>query len=141
MLISGAIKHGGNVCKVKFGLEDHGDEYVFNIWDRVPGVPAEKRVKVFEKIESTGRTGLGLPLIRDLIEKQDGRLWYEHIICSPAMIFPALFLHMPSFPAICRLVRPSISYRCRTWLFTVPSISMLLIHVFVTRLIIKSPNR
>jgi signal transduction histidine kinase len=77
-LISNAIKYGGEGCKISFGREDHGHEYVFNVWDSGPGVPAEKREKVFEKFESTGGTGLGLPISRDLIEKHGGKLWYEH---------------------------------------------------------------
>lgn len=77
-LISNAIKYGGEGCKISFGREDHGYEYVFNVWDSGPGVPAEKREKVFEKFESTGSTGLGLPISRDLIEKHGGKLWYEH---------------------------------------------------------------
>jgi PAS domain S-box-containing protein len=77
-LITNAIKYGGEGCKISFGREDHGHEYVFNVWDSGPGVPAEKREKVFEKFESTGGTGLGLPISRDLIEKHGGKLWYEH---------------------------------------------------------------
>ena len=77
-LISNAINYGGELCKISFGREDHGYEYVFNVWDSGPGVPAEKREKVFEKFESTGSTGLGLPISRDLIEKHGGKLWYEH---------------------------------------------------------------
>ena len=77
-LISNAIKYGGKRCTISFGREDHGDEYVFNVWDSGPGVPAEKREKMFDKFESTLGTGLGLPISRDLIEKHGGKLWYEH---------------------------------------------------------------
>lgn len=77
-LISNAINYGGEGCIISFGREDHGHEYVFNVWDSGPGVPAEKREKVFEKFESSGSTGLGLPISRDLIEKHGGKLWYEH---------------------------------------------------------------
>ena len=77
-LINNAIKFGGEGCEISFGREDHEYEYVFNVWDSGPGVPAEKREKIFDKFESTGSTGLGLPISRDLIEKHGGKLWYEH---------------------------------------------------------------
>ncbi len=77
-LIGNAIKYGGKGCTISFGWEDHGHEYVFNIWDSGPGVPEKKREKIFEKFESTGSTGLGLTISRDLIEKLGGKLWYEH---------------------------------------------------------------
>lgn len=77
-LISNAIKYGGKGCRISFGREDHGDKYVFNVWDSGPGVPLEKREKIFEKFESTASTGLGLPISRDLIERHGGKLWYEH---------------------------------------------------------------
>ena len=77
-LISNAIKYSGQGCQISFGWEDHGDEYVFNVWDSGPGVPEEKREKIFEKFESTGSTGLGLSISRDLIENLGGKLWYEH---------------------------------------------------------------
>ena len=77
-LISNAIKYGGTGCTISFGREDHGDTYVFNVWDSGPGVPPDKREKIFEKFESTASTGLGLPISRDLIERHGGELWYEH---------------------------------------------------------------
>ncbi len=48
------------------------------VWDSGPGVPEEKRVKIFEKFESTGSTGLGLAISRDPAGRLDGKLWYEH---------------------------------------------------------------
>jgi PAS domain S-box-containing protein len=77
-LIGNAIKYGGKGCTISFGREDHGDKYVFNVWDSGPGVPPDKREKIFEKFESTASTGLGLAISRDLIEKHGGNLWYEH---------------------------------------------------------------
>jgi len=77
-LISNAIRYGGKGCKISFGREDHGDEYVFNVWDSGPGAAEKEREKMFEKFESAGGTGLGLPISRDLIEKHGGKLWYEH---------------------------------------------------------------
>ncbi len=77
-LISNAIRYGGEACKISFGREDHGNEYIFNVWDSGPGVPEEKRERIFEKFESTASTGLGLPISRNLIEKHGGKLWYEH---------------------------------------------------------------
>jgi len=76
-LISNAIKYGGKGCTISFGREEHDEEYVFNVWNSGPGVPEEKREKIFQKFESTGSTGLGLTISCDLIEKHGGKLWYE----------------------------------------------------------------
>lgn len=77
-LLSNAVKYGGKGCTISFGREDHGDKYVFNVWNSGLGVPEEKRERIFEKFESAGSTGLGLPISRDLIEKHGGNLWYEN---------------------------------------------------------------
>jgi len=77
-LISNAIRYGGKGCKISFGREDHGDKYILNVWNSGLGVPPEKREKIFEKFESTGGTGFGLAISRQLIEKHGGELWYEH---------------------------------------------------------------
>jgi signal transduction histidine kinase len=64
--------------KISFGYEDHGDEYVFNVWDSGKGVPSEKRDRLFEKYDSEKGSGLGLAKIKECIEKYGGRVWYEN---------------------------------------------------------------
>jgi PAS domain S-box-containing protein len=76
-LISNAIRYGGTGCTISFGREDHGDEYVFNVWNSGPGIPEEKRAKLFTRFQSTSSTGLGLPISRDLVGKLGGKFWYE----------------------------------------------------------------
>jgi signal transduction histidine kinase len=83
-LISNAIKFGGKGCTISFGWEDRGSEYVFNVWNSGPSVPEERRKNIFEKFESTGSTGLGLPISRDLIEKHGGKLWYDQTASNHA---------------------------------------------------------
>ena len=79
-LLSNAIKYGGKGCTISFGREDHGDKYVLNVWNSGSGVPEERRERIFEKFESDGSTGLGLPISRDLIGKHGGNLWYENTV-------------------------------------------------------------
>jgi len=76
-LLSNAIRYGGRGCTISFGREDHGDKYVFNVWNSGPGVPEVKRGRLFERFESAHSTGLGLSISGALIEKHGGALWYE----------------------------------------------------------------
>jgi len=76
-LLSNAIRYGGRGCTISFGREDHGNNYVLNVWNSGPGLPKDKREKLFERFESSGSTGLGLSISRNLIEKHGGKLWYE----------------------------------------------------------------
>jgi PAS domain S-box-containing protein len=76
-LISNAIRYGGTGCTISFGREDHGDEYVFNVWNSGPEIPEERREKLFTRFQSASSTGLGLPISRDLVGKLGGKFWYE----------------------------------------------------------------
>jgi signal transduction histidine kinase len=76
-LISNAMRYGGTGCTISFGREDHGDEYVFNVWNSGPRMPEEKRAKLFTRFQSSSSTGLGLPISRDLVGKLGGKFCYE----------------------------------------------------------------
>jgi signal transduction histidine kinase len=56
-----------------------GDVVVFSVADRGPGIPAEQRELVFEPFQRLERdqnapgTGLGLTVVRDVVQAHDGR--------------------------------------------------------------------
>lgn len=60
-----------------------GDAVEISVVDAGPGVPAEMRGRIFERFvrgEGGGGspgTGLGLPIVRALVEAQGGRVWLE----------------------------------------------------------------
>ena len=51
-------------------------EFVIEIIDTGPGIPADKHDEIFEAYYTTkpGGTGLGLPICRRIIEEHDGHL-------------------------------------------------------------------
>ncbi|MBP8644712.1 MAG: PAS domain-containing sensor histidine kinase [Syntrophobacteraceae bacterium] len=84
-LFSNAIKYGGRGCTIAFGFEDHGDKYRLNVYNSGKVVPVEHRDKLFTRfyrVETGDKTasdgvGLGLYLIREIIRKHGGDIWYE----------------------------------------------------------------
>lgn len=78
-LIGNAIKYGGDNCVIAFGFEDAGSHYKLNVYNSGPAVPEKERDKIFEKFYSVASkgSGIGLWIIRNLIRKHGGDMWYE----------------------------------------------------------------
>ncbi len=85
-LIGNAIKHHGQIdgC-VEIAEEDLGDRYRFSIADNGPGIPeGESRWRIFEifqtlnsPTDSTENTGIGLALVKKIVEGEGGQLWLD----------------------------------------------------------------
>lgn len=69
-----APENGSPVLEVATGIE--GNFAVLSISDTGPGVPAEARDRIFEPLYSTRSfgVGLGLPLVKKIVEQHDGRI-------------------------------------------------------------------
>lgn len=84
-LFKNAVKYGGKGCRIAFGFEDHGSYYRLNVYNSGTPIPEEHRARLFTKfgrIESENRpvqdgVGLGLFLIKEIIGKHGGAIWYE----------------------------------------------------------------
>jgi PAS domain S-box-containing protein len=84
-LFRNAIKYGGKGCTIAFGFEDHGSWYRLNVYNSGEPIPEAHRDKLFTefgRIASEGGKppdglGLGLYLIREIIRKHGGDIWYE----------------------------------------------------------------
>jgi signal transduction histidine kinase len=77
-LIDHAIKacHGAPSPTIDIGYERRGEELRCFVRDNGAGLPAEDRTKLFEAPQN-GRVGLGLALVKRIIEAQGGRIWAE----------------------------------------------------------------
>jgi len=84
-LFRNAIKYGGKGCTLAFGFEIRGSCYQFNVYNSGHPIPEQFRDKLFSKfsrIEECGEQdsegmGLGLYLVKEIIQKHGGDIWYE----------------------------------------------------------------
>ncbi len=85
-LLENSLAHGRGTVEVH--ARRTGPSVVVEVGDQGDGVPAAIAPHIFERSVSTGSSGLGLALARDLAEKNGGRL--ELVRTQPAVF--ALFL-------------------------------------------------
>jgi PAS domain S-box-containing protein len=84
-LLTNAIKHHDQPDGlIEIGVKDLGDRYQFSIADDGPGIPlAADRHRIFEMFQtlkpstSTENTGIGLALVKKIIEGEGGRIWLD----------------------------------------------------------------
>lgn len=72
------------------------DEVRITVSDHGPGVPFEQADHVFERFtqlrrdEAAGGAGLGLPIVKELVESMQGKVWYEPTVGGGATFVVAL---------------------------------------------------
>jgi signal transduction histidine kinase len=83
-LFRNAIKYGGEGCTIAFGFEDHGSYSKFNVYNTGRSIPKESNGQLFTqfgRLENGWKAnidgvGLGLYLIKQIISKHGGDIWY-----------------------------------------------------------------
>ncbi|MFR9498134.1 MAG: ATP-binding protein [Rikenellaceae bacterium] len=83
-LLSNAIKHTPTGGKVRYTLEDKGDEILFSVSDTGAGIDESIGTHLFKRYYSlnatnnseVGGTGIGLALSKSLVELHKGKIWY-----------------------------------------------------------------
>ena len=67
--------------QIRIRLSAVGSDLLLEVADNGPGVEPADRGKIFEPFHTTGRTdhntGLGLPIIKTMIELYGGKIWLE----------------------------------------------------------------
>lgn len=83
-IVTNVVKNGiqsinHNDKKVNVELENLEDRFIIKIEDNGSGIPLENRNKVFEKKFTTKSTGMGLGLymVKKIVEDYEGKIWFE----------------------------------------------------------------
>lgn len=108
-LLSNAAKFSPAGGTVGITLGTDGSEAIVAVADHGPGIPYAFRPRIFERFAQAdssdtrrrGGTGLGLAIVRAIVERHDGRVWYESAPGEGATFYFALPLHheQPVAPA------------------------------------------
>lgn len=80
-LLGNAVKFSPAQASVRIAANEAGDEVVIAVEDEGPGIPDAYIGQIFDQFfQAPGGhegTGLGLPVARDLVELNGGRIWFE----------------------------------------------------------------
>jgi signal transduction histidine kinase len=80
-LLSNAVRHSDTeTVEISVAVETGPSEVVVRVTDNGPGIPDERKERVFEPATKRGDSpgdGLGLSLVRRLVESYGGRVWFE----------------------------------------------------------------
>ena len=83
-LIDNAIKYSKSGTEIKISLYDKGSFTVFEVSDNGLGIDEEDKKHIFEKFYRSRETmldvegnGLGLSITKTIIEKHNGKIWFE----------------------------------------------------------------
>jgi signal transduction histidine kinase len=90
-LLVNAMRHAGAGAEVEAGWDRNGEGLRFWLRDTGPGLPAgkmEKGLPSFHRLHETGAPrGLGLSIVRRLVELQDGRFGFENLSPHGSLFF------------------------------------------------------
>lgn len=76
-LLANAIRHTPKGGTIAYGFEDKGKMYHLNVFNNGQSIPEHRRSAIFEMFESETSSGIGLPVIRELVRRHGGDLWCE----------------------------------------------------------------
>ena len=78
---------------IEINFEKSNDEYLFSITDNGPGIEEKYHEKIFQMFQTLGRqkdmdsTGIGLALVKRIVEKWGGTIWVESAIGQGSTFF------------------------------------------------------
>jgi signal transduction histidine kinase len=82
-LLDNAVKYGPNEQTVRVALEVRDGEVVLSVADEGPGVPVREREQIWAPFlrgtaaRAKGGSGIGLTIVREVVEQHGGRCWVE----------------------------------------------------------------
>ena len=96
-LVDNAIKYGGDT-EISLVTAVAKGEVQISVIDHGPGIPYEQHDRMFDRFtplqphatRSKGGAGLGLSIVRGLVEAMDGRVWFEPTVGGGATFTVAI---------------------------------------------------
>jgi K+-sensing histidine kinase KdpD len=83
-LLRNAVEHGEEGCTITVAFTERGDEIKVDIYNTGTPLSGEEGRRLFETFQPVARRdhkskglGLGLRMVREIIEKHQGRIWYK----------------------------------------------------------------
>jgi len=85
-LFSNAVKYSPDGKSITIEVEDKDDEQLVSVIDQGHGIPEKALTKIFEKfyrvtdneqIQEVSGSGLGLSLVKEIVELHNGSIWVE----------------------------------------------------------------
>lgn len=84
-LLSNAVKYTQKKGRIEFSIKKENDQILISIADTGLGIPKEQQDKIFTKLfradnvreKDTEGTGLGLYIVKSIIEHSGGKIWFE----------------------------------------------------------------
>ncbi len=107
-LLSNAIKFSARGGEVTVGVRQEGMHLAVWVTDQGMGIPPEAIPQLFSKFfrvdnqqtRNIGGTGLGLALVKEIIEAHQGQIWVESQVGRGSTFWFALPLTVPAQPAV-----------------------------------------
>jgi PAS domain S-box-containing protein len=82
------------IGSVEVSCKEEDGKHIFSIKDNGPGIAKENQEKIFKTFQSLGKsdksTGLGLSIVKKIIETYNGKIWLESEINQGTIFFIAL---------------------------------------------------
>lgn len=86
-LIGNAIKYTPEGGEIIIDVEAQNDQVILRISDTGPGIPPADQPHIFEKFyrasnvpKGVGGSGLGLSIVKSIVENHQGRIWVESLL-------------------------------------------------------------
>ncbi|MCX6065885.1 MAG: ATP-binding protein [Chloroflexi bacterium] len=84
-LLENAVKYAGEQAEIRLKVFQRGQDFIFQMEDNGPGIPADQSQRVFESFyrldnslsRAAGGAGLGLAICQGFVAAHGGKIWIE----------------------------------------------------------------